>query len=88
MLTTNTIKVKERSQENEKLTIISSNKVKPKGFKMKGKRTGPQNRDLITTGNVDKFLEKRKKEVVIEQAAAKIRKAKLDEDIAKLREIK
>ena len=88
MLTTNQIKVEERSQGNEKLTIISSNKVKPKDFTVKGKRKGPQNRDLITTGNVDEYWEKRKKEMVIEQAAAKIRKAKLDEEIERLRAIK
>jgi len=87
MLTTNTVKVKERSQENEKLTMITTGKTKPKGFALKGKGAPPSD-DVITTGNMKEYLAQRKKDVVKEKASAKIRQKKLNEEIERLREIK
>ena len=84
MLTTNTIKVKERSQENEKLTMITTGKTKPKDFELKGKGAPPSD-DIITTGNMAQYLAQRKKDIVKERASAKIRKVKLDEEIERLR---
>ncbi len=88
MLTTNTVKVKERSQKDVKLTMVTTGEVKPKVFMSKGKRKGKQNGDLITTSNVGMFQAKRKIQVPKEQAAAKIRKEKLDEEIERVRAIK
>ena len=79
-LTTNTVKVKERSQKDVKLTMVTTGKVKPKVFMSKGKRKGKRNGDLITTGNIGTFQAKRKIQVPKEQAAAKIRKDKLDSE--------
>ena len=81
MLTTNTIKVKERSQENEKLTMITTGKTKPKDFELKGKGAPPSD-DIITTGNMAQYLAQRKKDIVKERASSKIRQKKLDEKIA------
>jgi len=81
MLTTNTIKVKERSQENEKLTMITTGKTKPKDFELKGKGAPPSD-DIITTGNMAQYLAQRKKDIVKERVSAKIRQKKLDEKIA------
>ena len=86
MLTTNDIKVKERlpspeDEEQVKLTIISSNKVKPKDFALKGKGAPPSD-DIITTGNMAQYLAQRKKDIVKERVSAKIRQKKLDEKIA------
>ena len=81
MLTTNTIKVKERSQENEKLTMITTGKTKPKDFALKGKGAPPSD-DIITTGNMAQYLAQRKKDIVKERVSAKIRQKKLDEKIA------
>ena len=86
MLTTNTIKVKERlpspeDEEQVKLTMLSSNKIKPKGFTVKGKGAPPSN-DVITTGNMAEYLAQRKKDIVKERIAAKIRQKKLEIEIA------
>ena len=67
MLTTNDIKVKERlpspeDEEQVKLTIISSNKVKPKDFALKGKGAPPSD-DIITTSNVKIYRERYEKEM-------------------------
>ena len=62
MLTTNTIKVKERSQENEKLTMITTGKTKPKDFALKGKGAPPSD-DIITTSNVKIYRERYEKEM-------------------------
>ena len=62
MLTTNTIKVKERSQENEKLTMVTTGKTKPKGFTAKGKGA-PPSKDIITTSNVKMYRERYEKEM-------------------------
>jgi len=58
MITTNDIKIKETKPE--KLTIISTDKINPKKFNIKGK---PKLRDktIITTGNVEEFQKKGKK---------------------------
>ena len=58
MITTNDIKTKEIKPE--KLTIISTGKIKPKGFNIKGKGK-PKDKTIITTGNIEKFQKKGKK---------------------------
>jgi len=57
MLTTNDIKIKEAKPE--KLTIISTDKISPKEFKLKGK-PALRNKTIITTGNVEEFQKKGK----------------------------
>ncbi len=79
-LTTNTVKVKERSRKNIKLNMLSTNETKPKGFNIKGKpaKMSPL---IITTSNVGEFAAKRKKEIVKENRDAKARQKKLTEEI-------
>ncbi len=85
MITTNNTKVKERSQKDVLLTKITTGETKPKGFKVKGK---PRELDpnIITTGNMVAYQEKRKKEKEIEDKATKIRKKNYDKEIEKVRE--
>jgi len=85
MITTNDIKLKERyplpdDEKQEKLTMLSTNKIKPKQFELKGKPDPPSN-DIITTGNVKEYLAKRKKEIVKERIAAKARQVRLEKEI-------
>ena len=58
MITTKDIKLKDTKPE--KLTIIQTGKVKPKGFAVKGT---PKARDkrIITTSNVEEFQKKLKR---------------------------
>ena len=62
MITTNDTKVKERSHEPEKLTMLTTNTTKVKGFKVKGKGA-PKSDDIITTGNMAEYLERYKEEM-------------------------
>ena len=86
MITTNDIKLKERytlpddKDNQEKLTMLSTNKIKPKEFELKGNAAPPSN-DIITTGNVNEYLAKRKKEIVKERIAAKARQVRLEKEI-------
>ena len=85
MITTNNTKVKERSQEDVKLGIITTDKTKPKGFKVKGK-PAELDPNIITTGNMVAYQKKRKKEKEIEDKATKIRRKAYDKEIEKVRE--
>jgi len=69
MITTKDVRIK--TTKRERVGILTSNVVKPKGFKPKGK---PAKRDptIITTSNVDEHLKKLK---AIERMA-KAREAK------------
>lgn len=78
MLTTNTTKVKERSQKDVKLSMITTGETQPKGFKLKGKGKPKSNR-IITTGNIEGYQKIRKQQLAKEKAAAKIRQKKLAE---------
>lgn len=57
MLTTNDVKTKDTKPE--KLTIIQTGKVKPKGFIVRGK-SKPRDKRTITTGNVESFKRKKR----------------------------
>lgn len=57
MITTNDIKTKETKPE--KLKTITTDKVKPREFKLKGKQK-PKDDTIITTTNVERFGKKRK----------------------------
>ncbi len=78
MITTKDVRIK--TSKREKVGILTSNVVKPKGFKMKGKpvRMSPI---IITTSNIKEHKKNRKKEVVQEKRIAKMRQKKLDEEI-------
>ena len=58
MITTSDIKTEKPGKE--KLTIIQTGKVKPKGFNPKGKPK-PRDKRIITTGNVEEFARKLKR---------------------------
>ncbi len=83
MLTTKDVKVKD--QKDEKLGIITTNKVKPKVFVVKGKPQKAVNA-VVTTGNMAEFQALRKEEVKKEKVAAKKRQKKLSEEIKKQKE--
>lgn len=58
MITTKDVKLKDTKPE--RLTIIQTGKVKPKGFVVKG-NPKPRDKRIITTGNVEEFQKKLKK---------------------------
>jgi len=58
MITTKDIKTKET--KSEKLKIITTDKVHPKEFEIKGKST-LRDKTLITTSNIEKFQKRGKK---------------------------
>lgn len=58
MLTTNDIKLKDTKPE--KLTIIQTGRVKPKGFIVKGK-SKPRDKRIVTTSNVEEYQRKLKR---------------------------
>ena len=60
MITTKDIKIKDTKPE--RVGILTSNVVKPKGFKVKGK-PARRNPAIITTSNVEEYRERYKKEM-------------------------
>lgn len=52
--------VKTKDTKPEKLTIIQTGKVKPKGFIVKGK-SKPRDKRIITTSNVEEYQKKLKR---------------------------
>ncbi len=80
MLTTNKIKVKERSQKDVKLNMVTTGETKPKDFKLKGKGK-PRPDVIITTSNVGDYQKIRNKDMVREHRDAKIRQKKLKDEI-------
>ena len=80
MLTTNKIKVKERSQKDVKLNMVTTGETKPKDFKLKGKGK-PRPDVIITTSNVGDYQKIRNKDMVRESRDAKVRQKKLNEEL-------
>lgn len=58
MITTRDVKTKDA--KDEKLTIITTGKVKPKEFALKGKGRD-RDKTVITTSNIEQFQKKGKK---------------------------
>ena len=84
MITTKDVKIKDYG--NVKLPkMITTNKVQPEEFKMKGKGA-PKPDITINTANIEEYQKKRKVEVKEENRKAKIRQKKLDEEIRVQRE--
>ena len=80
MLTTNKIKVKERSQKDVKLNMVTTGETKPKDFKLKGKGK-PRPDVIITTSNVGDYQKIRNKDMVRERRDAKVRQKILKDEI-------
>ncbi len=80
MLTTNKIKVKERSQKDVKLNMVTTGETKPKDFKLKGKGK-PRPDVIITTSNVGIYQKIRNKDMVRERRDAKVRQKILKDEI-------
>lgn len=77
MITTKDVRIKRT--KTEKVGILTSNVVKPKGFKTKGK-PARRSSEIITTSNIKEYQGIRKKDLVKENRAAKISQKKLDEE--------
>ena len=80
MLTTNKIKVKERSQKDVKLNMVTTGETKPKDFKLKGEGK-PRPDVIITTSNVGIYQKIRNKDMVRERRDAKVRQKILKDEI-------
>jgi len=79
MITTGNTKVKKR-MESKPTKMVTTNKVQPKDFTLKGKPKAPSG-VIITTSNVKELTRQYKKEAANEIRAAKERQKKLDEEI-------